>query len=225
MQNAAYFDVDGTITPLNTLFSLLRFDAQEQDQVQDGERFLQDLFHLKTKGAPREITNRQYFQWWAERDEQEIIDLGKRWFDQQLRHYKDGIIFPPVRSRLYAHEMKRDRIVLVSGSFLPALLPIASYIGAKEIIATSPMSVNGQFTGEVEVPMIGANKAKAVMRHASMHSLLLSASYGYGDDLSDTPFMSLTGHPTAICFNSEESELSIFAKEAGWDQIQVLEEL
>lgn len=224
MHNAAYFDVDGTITPLNTLFSLLRFDAHEQDQVQDGEKFLQGLFHLKKNGAPREITNRQYFQWWAERDEQEIIDLGKRWFDQQLRHYKDGIIFPAVRSRLYAHKMKRDRIVLVSGSFLPALLPIASYIGAKEIIATSPVSVNGRFTGDVEIPMIGANKAKAVIEHASKHSLPLSESFGYGDDLSDTPFMSLTGHPTAICLKDDESELRLFAKEADWE-IQILEKL
>ena len=65
-KSAAYFDVDGTITPLTTMFELLLFDARLVGRLEDGVAFLARLKAMKLNGALRDVTNREYFRWWTE---------------------------------------------------------------------------------------------------------------------------------------------------------------
>ncbi|WP_434621705.1 haloacid dehalogenase-like hydrolase [Arthrobacter sp. A5] len=123
---AAYFDVDGTVTPLTTMFELLRFDAANTNRLSEGNAFLAHLRELKLNGAPRQDTNRKYFTWWAGRRVGDVEKLGREWFKHALATHGQQLIHPEVHDRMLEHEVLGDRIVLVSGSFLPALNPSPS---------------------------------------------------------------------------------------------------
>ncbi|MFF2713451.1 HAD-IB family hydrolase [Paenarthrobacter sp. NPDC058040] len=192
---AAYFDVDGTLTPLTTMFELLLFDAGSSGRLAEGRAFLSGLRLAKAAGAPREETNRTYFRWWAGRSVVEVEELGREWFSAVPR---SGLVFPDMASRVEWHRNRDHRIVLVSGSFAPALQPFADYLRADDVLTASALVERGRYTGDITEPMIGEGKAVAVAAHAAQHSLDLAASHGYGDDISDVPFLELTGNRVIV---------------------------
>ncbi len=204
------------------MFELLLFDAAEQKCLEDGLDFLAGLRRLKSLGAPRELTNREYFRWWAGRDVEETSELGKRWFSQALEEHGGRVVFEEMRHRLELHRARGDRIVLVSGSFSPAVVPLATHVQAEDILATELVVEAGKYTGEIRTPMIGQGKAVAVRAHAARGSVRLDLSHAYGDDISDAPFMELTGCPTAV--NSTNSALALHSQRAGWQQLDTRKE-
>ncbi|MBD1539338.1 HAD-IB family hydrolase [Arthrobacter sp. S13_S34] len=204
------------------MFELLLFDAAERNRLEEGLEFLAGLRRLKRLGAPREQTNREYFRWWAGRDPEETSELGKRWFSQAFEEHGGRVVFEEMRHRLEAHRGRGDRIVLVSGSFAPALLPLATHIQAEDILSTELVVKAGKYTGEIRTPMIGQGKAAAVRAHAASGSVRLDLSHAYGDDISDVPFMELTGYPTAV--NSTNSPLALHSQRAGWQQLETRKE-
>lgn len=199
------------------MFELLLFDAAEQGRTEDALEFLAGLRGLKNAGAPREQTNREYFRWWAGRNVEDISAMGRRWFLHALTEHGGNVVFNEMRHRLEFHRSRGDRIVLVSGSFAPALMPLAAHTRADDILATEPVVEAGKYTGEIDHPMIGQGKAAAVAAHAAKGSLRLDLSHGYGDDISDAPFMELTGCPVAV--NSTGTALALHSKRAGWQQL------
>lgn len=204
------------------MFELLLFDAAEQDRLEDGLDFIAGLRRLKSLGAPREQTNRDYFRWWAGRDVEETSELGKQWFSRALEDHGGRLVFEEMRHRLELHRGRGDRIVLVSGSFAPALLPLATHIKVEDILATELVVEAGRYTGEIRTPMIGQGKAAAVRAHAVSSSVRLDLSHAYGDDISDAPFMELTGSPIAV--NSTNTALALHSQRAGWQQLETRKE-
>ncbi|MFJ4170508.1 HAD family hydrolase [Paenarthrobacter sp. NPDC089714] len=198
----AYFDVDGTLTPLTTMFELLLFDAQSSGRLSEGQGFLKGLRQAKDAGAPRESTNRAYFRWWAGRSVDEVRELGHTWFSSLQ---EEDLVFPGMQRRLEWHRQQQHRIVLVSGSFDPALAPLAGYLRVDDVLTTTAIVDGGQYTGDITAPMIGEGKAVAVAEHAARHRLDLAASHGYGDDISDVPFLDLLG--TRVLVSAAELQL------------------
>lgn len=222
MSAAAYFDVDGTVTPLTTMFELLLFDARERSRQEHGHEFLARLRTMKAAGEPREVTNREYYTWWRGRRYSDVLSVGRRWFSSVSEAYGDGIIYAEVRRAIHEHQLRGDRIVLVSGSFTPALQPLAEMIGADDLLVTEPELIGGVYTGTAAAPMIGTQKATAVSKYAALHDLDLHDCTAYGDDQSDMDFLQLTGTPTAV--GPSGAHFIATTHQLGWSSLAVTTE-
>ncbi|RXR25458.1 HAD-IB family hydrolase [Oerskovia turbata] len=213
---AAYLDVDGTLTTGVTLFELLRFDAAERGADQEAAAFLRDIATMREAGVTRTERNRHYFTWWAGRSVGDVVQVGRRWFASAGR---GGVLRPQVVSIVERHRRAGHVVVLVSGSFAPALAPLAKVLGGAHLLVTDPEVREGRFTGCVAVPMIGEAKASAVAEHARREGISLPHSAAYGDDLSDAGYMGLTGHPTVVAVPG--APLAVVGGRRGWGLVAV----
>lgn len=190
---AAYADVDGTLTAYNTIFGFLRFDAAERGMVHEAEDFLHGLQAAAREGAPRSVTNARYFSWWRGRSVQEVEELGERWAEVQQASPGDWGFLEPVASLMDHHLLSGRRIVAVTASFPPALVRVLHRWPSLEVLCTVPLTDGGLYTGGISEAMVGQAKADAVAAHAERHGVDLAASFAYGDHCSDLPFMELAG--------------------------------
>ncbi|RDI68231.1 HAD superfamily hydrolase (TIGR01490 family) [Nocardia pseudobrasiliensis] len=88
--------------------------------------------------------------------------------------------------------------MLVSGSFEPALRPIAELIGADDILCTRLEVDNGRYTGQVTSTMVGDDKSTALRRYAAHTGIDLAHCTAFGDHHSDTAMFDLVGHPVIV---------------------------
>lgn len=201
------------------MFELLRFDAVQQGTAEQGEAFLAGLKVLRLAGVTREHTNRKYFTWWRGRSVAEVHAVGRAWFRWASVECGGDVYHPPVLTRIKYHKARGDHVALVSGSFLPALAPLADAVSADTILASVPHTENGHYTGAISAPMIGRYKARAVADHARDHGMSLADSHAYGDDFSDAPFMELVGHPTAVI--NPSSPFAVEVERRGWASLPI----
>ncbi|MGW4647593.1 HAD family hydrolase [Kitasatospora sp. NPDC004289] len=211
-RRAAFLDVDGTLIRITSLFRFLAFDLRLSGAPPSRyEELLAEVRSLKAAGAPRERTNRAFYRVFAGRPAEELAQRGELWFREE--ESLPGLFNPRVLERLEEHRAAGAAIVAVSGSFPPCLAPIARRIGADAVICTRPEVRDGRYSGEVPVPMIGDQKARAVHRFASVHGLDLAECHAYGDDESDAPLLAAVGHPCAV---GDRPALLRLAAARGW---------
>jgi HAD superfamily hydrolase (TIGR01490 family) len=194
---AAYTDIDGTVTAYNTIFAFLRFDAGHFRKA-EAEGFLEGLRAAARSGVPRSVTNARYFSWWRGRSVSEVRELGERWADFQAASPDSWAFLEPVASLLDKHTAAGRRIVAVSASFEPALVRVRRRWPHLELLCTFPTAANGIYTGDIEEALVGDAKARAVAAHAARFSVDLSRSFAYGDHSSDLPFMALAGESLLV---------------------------
>ncbi len=109
-----------------------------------------------------------------------------------------GVFHEAVLADLAARTSDGFAIVLVSGSFAPALDPIAEHIGAAAVLCTDLESSAGRYTGVVRATMLGPDKARAVAAYARAHGTDLGRSIAYGDHVSDAPMLDLAGERVVV---------------------------
>lgn len=189
-------DADGTLLRINSLFSLLRFDARSRNIRERGETFLADLRAHRERGAPREFTNRRYFTWWQDREVDEVANLALDWSSSALG--PRSFFHPGVIAHVARHVAAGRDLVVLSASFRPALEPIVRRFPQAEVICTQPTVRDGLYTGEVELPLVGEAKRQAVCDLLRRRNADLADSIGYGDHHSDAPFMALLGSRVVI---------------------------
>lgn len=194
---AAYFDVDETLTHDVTLFSFLRYDAHTTGRTTQAEGFLQELDARRARGASRESTNRHYYQWWKDREVDEILDQSRNWWKVRLQD-SDRYLRSDVLAKYDWHFHQGHDRVLLSGSFVQLIEPLAAALDVTRVIATAPLVRQGRFTGEIPEPVIGEAKRIALIADARAHGIDLDSAHGYGDHSSDLPFLSALGHPNLV---------------------------
>jgi HAD superfamily hydrolase (TIGR01490 family) len=195
---AAYTDIDGTVTAYNTIFEFLRFDAAKRSCEAEAEDLLAGLRSAARNGAPRSVTNARYFCWWRGRSVAEIDELGERWADAQAESPEEWPFLEPVTSLLDAHTRSGRRIVAVTASFEPALVRVRRRWPNLEMLCTLPRTHKGRYTGDIEEALVGGAKERAVASHAAEYAVDLSASFTYGDHHSDLQFMALAGESLLV---------------------------
>jgi HAD superfamily hydrolase (TIGR01490 family) len=211
---AAFFDVDGTITRSTTLFDLLRFDSRQSGRIDEGERFLAGLRTMQVeRGESREAANRHYYRWWAGRTADEVENVSHLWVET----LRDDDFHARSVGRLRAHLDCGDLVCLVSGSVPIVLGLLAQRFGIHHILSTTMTMQDGRFTGEIDLPMIGETKARAVRSMAEKLSLSLKSSAGYGDHASDVPFLAEL-HSPVLCASPGSKEWAL-ATERGWGRM------
>jgi phosphoserine phosphatase len=89
---------------------------------------------------------------------------------------------------------------------------------AVRVCATRLEAFYGRWTGRVlGEPMVGDEKARAILRLAEIEGLALDQSYAYADGASDRWLLRTIGHPFAV---NPSWRLSRIARASGWPILQ-----
>lgn len=215
MKRFAFFDVDGTLISLKSMFSFQDYwYAVTAGSARQRAAFQDEMGRLARMGASREEMNRRYYAHFAGRPVAEVARLGDRWFEHVERSTRD-LYHTAVVARLRRLHGEGIEPVFVSGSFPQILGPLANRLGVRHLLSTT-MAVNGEvFTGDILDPQtIGRGKADAIARFLAANDARAADCHAYGDDISDLPMLECVGRPAAV---RGDHRLEAIAREAGWE--------
>lgn len=195
-----FCDVDETLVSCKSMFDFLEFRLLGRHGPKGAvqyRRIVGELHAMVAGGQDRAEVNRAYYRRYAGELESEVRVDGHRWF--QVRSAGAAFFIAPTLEALWAHRAQGARLVLVSGSFDACLQPLAHAVRAQHLLCTRPVSVDGRYTGDIAVPMIGENKMAAAQALLRSHPDIDPADcYAYGDHPSDIPMLRSVGHPVAV---------------------------
>ncbi|MGW5847840.1 HAD family hydrolase [Streptomyces sp. NPDC055254] len=213
---AAFFDVDGTLVTGTTIFRFLEYrlaaDGHPPSVFREAR---QRLKAMTAAGVPRSVTNRAYFENYADLTETAVAEAAEEWFRAELR--QGGFFNPSALDAFRRHTAAGDLTVLVSGSFPACLAPLARHLQADVTLCSEPEILDGRYTGRIGVPMIGEGKAAAVRRVVEAYAVSTEHSWAYGDHVSDLPLLELVGFPVVV----GDADLALTGRAArqGWGRL------
>ncbi|MER6912522.1 HAD-IB family hydrolase [Streptomyces sp. NPDC000594] len=194
-----FADVDETLINCKSMFDFLQYRLTAERGIQGAAEYLRIRGEVQAKadaGVPREEINRYYYSLYAGESVARVAELAARWFAERDAA---GLFLESTRTALREHRERGAAIVLVSGSFPALLAPVAERVDAAHLLCTRPLSSDGHYTGEVEVPVIGEAKATAVRALLAAHpGVDPSECYAYGDHTSDIPMLNCVGIPVVV---------------------------
>jgi HAD superfamily hydrolase (TIGR01490 family) len=221
MARAAFFDVDGTLWAEKSLLSFYRTYLDHEDPGSADRAwasFERDVERLQRAGVPREEQNRWFYRTrFAGLPVKRAAELARVWFAE--RSARSGFFLQAVMNRARSHVRQGDLVVLLTGSFREIVEPLAARIGTALMI-TAPLCVrSGRYTGELDgPPTIGAGKAVALAAFLDERGIDPASTFGYGDDVSDVPFLERIANPVAIVTGGVGEPA--FATERGWEVLR-----
>lgn len=215
----AFFDVDETLIAFKSMFDFFPFWCEHTGQPTLEAQFERAFAKARTSGTPREALNRLYYRFFRGASISKLDAMGVRWFLDRFTNtpspYQSRVV-----ERLHAHRIAGVEPVLVSGSMLPLLRPIAQQLQVKHILCTRLLSdVSGRLTGEIGTPQtIGDGKAAAVRQFLAQQDGAAAGSFAYGDDITDTPMLRAVGHAVVVGVQPELLEL---CRQRAWSHLPV----
>jgi HAD superfamily hydrolase (TIGR01490 family) len=211
-----FFDVDETLITGKSMSGFLELHLVGRPSAAEAQRQLADC---SSAGAPREEVNRAYYRIFRGCSLADLARTGRVWFAAAVQ---DGLFHPPVLGELRRHQRLGHRVALISGSFPACLDPIAEALGVRLVLCTQPLTVGGICTGEVEVPVIGEQKAVAVRGAVDRYGARAEDCFAYGDDASDLQMLEAVGHPVVV---GSDPVLRRSAAERDWPWLPGVEAL
>jgi HAD superfamily hydrolase (TIGR01490 family) len=192
----AFFDVDETLLAVKSMFDFRRYRGGA----------------VPMSAGSRAERNRDYYRLYAGESWADLLTDGRGWYADLCRRP-----LPFIGGGLTAlrrHKAAGHTVVLVSGSFLPCIGPLARHLGADSVACTRPeVTAHGTLTGEIREPLIGPAKAGAVGRITTAWRVRPEDCFAYGDHASDLDMLTAVGHP---CVVGDDPVLRTYAGERGW---------
>lgn len=214
----AFFDVDGTLLNMKSMFSFHDYWYRRWNRVngqavsEEFEDVTAILRGLAESGAPRKLINRRYYEFFAGRSVDAVTACAQAWSRSALAD--PNLFVTEVVDELDGLRAKGVEPVFVSGSFKEILAPIADHLGVQEVLAISLLHVNGKYTGRFEAPQtIGDGKAVAIAEFLAHRAAKAADCWAFGDDVSDVPMLSAVGYPVAVI---GDHALDSVARNRGW---------
>ena len=210
---AAFFDLDGTLTPGPSL----------------EKRFLR---MLRRQGALR---LRNYLSWLREalrllpRGINSVLYGNKAWLRGIGESQADAPVIPPffprAVERVAWHAEHGHQVVIVSGTLealakkatelLEEELAVRGIAANIEVLATRLEAAAGSWTGRiVGEAMFGEAKARAIRRFTVARDVDLERCFAYGDSMHDEWMLEAAGKAVAV---NPSSDLARIAARTGWD--------
>lgn len=209
---AAFFDVDETLITAKSMFEFLRYWlAHTGDDGTGYQRAAGALRAMSAQGHPREVVNRAYYRNYAGAPVDDVFAAGREWY-AEYRTRPTAFVAAGIAA-LAGHRTAGDTVVLVSGSFLACLAPLAADLAADRVLCTRVVVEDGTLTGDVVEPMIGRAKASAVTATIADLGLAPENCCGYGDHESDLDMLRIVGSPSVI---GSDPTLTEHARDHGW---------
>ncbi len=224
MSNAyAFFDVDGTLLRLKSMFSFHDFWYQRwtglsgSARVEEYEDVTAILRALVESGEPRELINRRYYEYFSGRSVDEVSRCAQAWARTVVSDPR--LFVTEVTDELDALRAKGVEPVFVSGSFIEVLTPIAEHLNVAHVLATRLLHDGKTYTGRFQAPQtIGDGKVLAIAEFLAERSFSPSDCWAFGDDISDVPMLESVGHPVTVI---GDSALSSTARSRGWKCLHI----
>lgn len=218
-QTFAVFDVDETLIRCKSMFSFLAFALIERDGAARGRRTYEKIreeLQVARRDLARNEVNRLFYSHFAGWDLPQLEAQAGRWF-AQARSAAD-FYYAETCARLRRHREAGHTTILLSGSAHFIIAPIATDLGADEVLAINlKRRPDGTTSGQIDgVQTIGEGKAQA-LRARLDRGTPAPLVYGYGDHESDLPFLRLCDH--AYCVTVEDGAVPEWA--AGLEPIRV----
>jgi HAD superfamily hydrolase (TIGR01490 family) len=221
---AAFFDLDGTLTPGPSLEK--RFFRRLRYRKLIGRanylRWIWEAVRLAPRGIKQILyANKMYLR--GVRAEE--TDDGR---DKKQGHANAGWLscafFPEALERLAWHSEHGHAIVIVSGTLEPAAkkaaLDLEDELAGRgidiliEICATRLETADGKWTGRIlGEAMFGEAKARAIRRFCASSGIEPSRCFAYGDSANDRWMLEAVGRPTAV---NPSTDLARIAGRNGW---------
>ncbi|MFP4438369.1 MAG: HAD family hydrolase [Chloroflexaceae bacterium] len=223
----AFFDVDETLIRIKSMFSFKEFfqrhyaDGTEAARIEQYQQFIRRIEDYQRRGMRREFINRAYYESYQGQEPERIRTCARAWFSQ-IRAEISDLYVTQTRGRLHAHQARGEEPVLVSGSSVEILAPVAEELGVQHVLATRLEVKNGRYTGRILLPqMIGDGKRIAVMNFMETHGASPQECFAYGDHPSDLPLLEAVGNPRIV---GEDARMLAVAVERGWEVVQTRSE-
>jgi HAD superfamily hydrolase (TIGR01490 family) len=133
--------------------------------------------------------------------------------NETLHVYIDPVVYAEALALIAEHHEAGRDVIVVSASGSEVVGPIATMLGADQVIATRMGIADGKYTGEIDFYAYGENKAVAMKELAEEQRYDLSESYAYSDSITDAPMLSAVGHGYAV---NPDRNLRRLAAQEGW---------
>ena len=215
----AFFDVDETVVTFKSMFSYDAFWSRQSGPLGAifgglrHRRFMAAIQRHLELGRSREFINTLYYKRFSGRSVRRTRVAVDRWF-AAVKAAPVTFYIPATLDIIRAHQRQGTRIVLVSGSFMELLAPIAAEIDADIVLATRLETKAGRYTGRILQPqMIGAGKALAVRALLEAQGADPSLSCAYGDHVSDVAMLEEVGQASIV---SRDPAMVTLARQRGW---------
>ncbi|MFH5824966.1 HAD family hydrolase [Georgenia sp. AZ-5] len=210
---AAFFDLDKTVLwssssvvlarPLLAAGLLSRSDLARSAVAQLGYLFVSSS-HRHSERV-REQLSRTVDGWEVHRFRAVV--------DGALRTFVQPYVFLEALDLITAHQEAGADVVIVSASSTDVVRPIATMVGADEVIASTMEVRDGRYTGRIADYVYGPAKAARMRDLADRNGYDLAASYAYTDSVTDLPMLEAVGHPVAV---NPDRALRRVAARHGW---------
>lgn len=214
----ALFDLDETIINCKSLFEV--YKAYCIKEISNGEEYFNDrlkqIQRMQNKGNSRNEINREFYRGFSGFSQEKMIRIARKWLDDNI---ENKIFFNQhVVNELHHHQEKNATIIIVSGSFRDCVSIFAEHFKVKDFLSINLEQIEGIYTGEIQgIQTIGDGKSEALQLYITQQRLPMKGSYGYGDHMSDLPFLKLVDHPYVVGTNEE---LIAVAKKNAWSLLE-----
>lgn len=142
-------------------------------------------------------------------DRETFMQVVEAELEQRVR----PMVFEEALERIAQHKAQGQPVYAVSATMEEVIAPLAQLLGLDGAIATRMQVVDGRFSGEIEEPNHGPQKAARLRAFADEHGIDLAASCAYSDSITDAEFLRAVGRPYAV---NPDRQLRRLAEEEGW---------
>ncbi len=216
---AAFYDVDGTLIQTNIVHAFAWY-AQHQPTlsgslIKSAKTALSIPMFLIADKLSRKVFNQLFYGYYAGEPEDRLLVLAEELFEDVIK----PSIFPRAKDLIEESRRAGMRQVLISGGLDFTVRPLARYLGVDDFIANTLEFENGYATGYLGKPFVaGATKSVIMRDYAAQHGLDLGECHAYSDSYSDTPMLTVVGHPTAV---NPDFRLRTVARSYDWPIIDL----
>jgi HAD superfamily hydrolase (TIGR01490 family) len=213
-QQAAFFDVDGTLVGRHIVHHYMHIRQRMLPRIArplwTGAFLCRAPYYLVLDKLSRTRLNEVFYRNYAGLSASAVRGCVESCFECVIRPH----LFRAAIDCVAAHRAAGRRVVFVTGSIDFIMEPLARFLQADDVIAPRLIERKGRFTGELEGPPVGhLEKARRIKVYAESAGLDLSASYAYGDSIADVPMLEAVGCP---CVVNPDKPLAQTARSKGW---------
>lgn len=145
----------------------------------------------------------------------ELLALRDEFMESRI----EALMLPKAFELIRQHQDEGDVLLIITATNKFVTEPIANRLGVRNLLATEPELVGGQYTGELSgIPCFRDGKVKNLDNWLSSKGLDLDGSYFYSDSHNDLPLLERVTFPVAV---DADAVLTRHAKDKGWPLISL----
>lgn len=207
----AIFDMDHTIIDtdcdVSWKYYLVEQGLAPVEHRQEADQYF-DLYH-RGKTPVSEFIKFQLSEF-VDHTEDDMRVIAASHFEKHVQQF----VYPDAKQLIQRYNTEGVFTAILTGTSRIIAEPVAGYLGIKQLIATEPEIIDGQFTGQIHGTylMKEAKLELALHLSSSMNISLDKVAY-YADSITDVPLLEQVGNPVVI---NPKPELLAIAKANYW---------